>query len=264
MTEYPPTLRAENVSVGYSKHEVISGLEVSVSRGHITTLIGPNGSGKSTLLKALGRIQPLARGTVHLDGADIHRMSTRDVARKLGLLPQSPLAPEGITVVDLVRRGRYPHGRSFGRGAAGDTDAVAEALELTGTASFAMRPVDSLSGGQRQRAWIAMVLAQTTPILLLDEPTTFLDIAHQIEVLELLRHLAHHEGLCVVIAIHDLNQALRFADQVAVLGAGRVIASGPPVSVLTPALLRDAYGVEARVERCSRGLPFLIVDSSAR
>lgn len=247
MTEYPPALRAENVSVGYSKHEVISGLEVSVSRGHITTLIGPNGSGKSTLLKALARIQPLARGSVYLDGTDIHHMPTKVVARKLGLLPQSPLAPEGITVADLVRRGRHPHGRSLGRGTVGDTEAVAEALELTGTASFAMRTVDSLSGGQRQRAWIAMVLAQSTPILLLDEPTTFLDIAHQIEVLELLSRLRHEHGKTVLLVLHDLEQAAAYSDQIIALKAGKIAAVGPPKKVVTEAFVADVFGLASRV-----------------
>ena len=247
MTSQPHALRAEQVTVGYAKHDVISGLGITVPSGQITTLIGPNGSGKSTLLKALGRIQPLARGTVHLDGADIHRMSTRDVARKLGLLPQSPLAPEGITVVDLVRRGRHPHGRSFGRGAAGDTDAVAEALELTGTASFAMRPVDSLSGGQRQRAWIAMVLAQTTPILLLDEPTTFLDIAHQIEVLELLASLRHDHGKTVLLVLHDLEQAAAYSDKIVALKDGSIAAVGAPHEVVTEEFVAEVFGLACRV-----------------
>lgn len=247
MTTRDNALRADEVTVGYAKHDVISGLELAVPSGQITTLIGPNGSGKSTLLKALGRIQPLSRGSVYLDGADIHRMPTKDVARKLGLLPQSPLAPEGITVVDLVRRGRHPHGRSFGRGTAGDTDAVAEALELTGTASFALRPVDSLSGGQRQRVWIAMVLAQTTPILLLDEPTTFLDIAHQIEVLELLASLRHDHGKTVLLVLHDLEQAAAYSDQVVALKDGAIAAVGSPREVVTEAFVAEVFGLACRV-----------------
>lgn len=247
MTQHLPALSAQDITVGYGKHEVIAGLDAAVPRGRITTLIGPNGSGKSTLLKALARIQPLAHGSVCLDGADIHRMPTKAVARKLGLLPQSPLAPEGITVADLVRRGRHPHGKSLGRGAVGDAEAVAEALELTGTAGFAMRPVDSLSGGQRQRAWIAMVLAQTTPVLLLDEPTTFLDIAHQIEVLELLARLRHEHGKTVLLVLHDLEQAAAYSDQVIALKAGRIAAAGPPRDVVTEAFVAEVFGLASRV-----------------
>ncbi|GAA1324403.1 ABC transporter ATP-binding protein [Leucobacter albus] len=257
MTPDIPALHGDGISVGYSGQEVLTELSVTVPGGRITTLIGPNGSGKSTLLKALGRVQPLTAGTVALDGEDIHRMPTRAVARKLGLLPQSPLAPEGITVADLVRRGRHPHGRSLGRGAAGDTDAVAEALELTGTAEFALRPVDSLSGGQRQRAWIAMVLAQstpillldepTTPILLLDEPTTFLDIAHQIEVLELLSSLRHDHGKTVLLVLHDLEQAAAYSDQIVALKQGEIAAVGNPSDVVTEAFVAEVFGLACRV-----------------
>ena len=247
MTPARPALHAERLSVEYSKHPVLSGLELEIPTGRITTLVGPNGSGKSTLLKALARIQPLSGGSVTLNGSDIHRMKTREVARSLGILPQSPLAPEGIIVADLVRRGRHPHGRSLGRGAVGDIDAVAEALDVTGTAEFANRPVDSLSGGQRQRVWIAMVLAQTTPILLLDEPTTFLDIAHQIEILELLARLRRDHGKTVLLVLHDLEQAAAYSDQIVALKAGEVAASGPPKDVVTESFVADVFGLASRV-----------------
>ncbi|GAA2840531.1 iron complex transport system ATP-binding protein [Leucobacter komagatae] len=265
MTPALPALRADGLSVEYSKHAVLSDLELEIPTGQITTLVGPNGSGKSTLLKALARIQPLSTGSVTLNGSDIHRMKTREVARSLGILPQSPLAPEGITVADLVRRGRHPHGRSLGRGAAGDTDAVAQALDVTGTAEFAGRPVDSLSGGQRQRVWIAMVLAQTTPILLLDEPTTFLDIAHQIEVLELLASLKHDHGKTVLLVLHDLEQAAAYSDRIVALKAGEIAAVGPPNDVVTESFVADVFGLASRViHDPDTGAPLILPRGRAR
>lgn len=240
-----PILAARGISAGYAAKTIVSDLDLLVARGGITALIGPNASGKSTLLGALSRLLPLHSGSVLLDGADIHTMPTREVARRLGILPQSPVAPEGITVAELVRRGRHPH-RRFGNTRASDDLIVASALLRTGVADLADRPVDTLSGGQRQRVWIAMVLAQETPLLLLDEPTSALDIAHQVEVLDLLVDLAA-EGTTVVIALHDLAHAARYASTVVAMRDGTVVASGPPAEIITADLVADVFGVRASV-----------------
>jgi iron complex transport system ATP-binding protein len=240
-----PILAARGVQAGYAAKTIVSDLDLLVARGGITALIGPNASGKSTLLGALSRLVPLQAGSVLLDGADIHAMPTREVARRLGILPQSPVAPEGITVAELVRRGRHPH-RRFGSTRASDDLIVARALLRTGVADLVDRPVDTLSGGQRQRAWIAMALAQETPLLLLDEPTSALDIAHQIEVLDLLVDLVA-EGTTVVVVLHDLSHAARYASTIVALRDGAIVASGPPAEVITADLVAEVFGVQARV-----------------
>lgn len=240
-----PILAAQGVCVGYAAKTIISDLDLLVARGRITALIGPNASGKSTLLGALSRLVPLQGGSVLLDGADIHAMPTREVARRLGILPQSPVSPEGITVAELVRRGRHPH-RRFGSARASDDMIVARALLRTGVADLVDRPVDTLSGGQRQRAWIAMALAQETPLLLLDEPTSALDIAHQVEVLDLLVDLVAG-GTTVVVVLHDLAHAARYASTVVALRDGAILASGPPAEVITSELVAEVFGVQARV-----------------
>ena len=240
-------LRADRIRVGYDTHTVIDGLDVGFPAGSITALVGPNASGKSTLLKALGRLLPVQQGQVLLDGRALRTMSSRAIAQRLGVLPQSPLAPEGITVADLVSRGRHPHGRLFHRTLDQDLRIVAGALVATGTAELADRPVDSLSGGQRQRVWIAMALAQETALVLLDEPTTYLDIAHQIEVLDLLADLRASAAKTIVMVLHDLEQAAAYADRLLVLSEGRLVAEGAPGDVLTEQLVLEVFGLRSRI-----------------
>jgi iron complex transport system ATP-binding protein len=240
-------LRAEDVRLAYGDHVVVDGLDLDVVSGTVTAVIGPNGCGKSTLLRALGRLLKPTGGQVLLDGKRIDRTPTKEVAKVLGMLPQSPTAPEGLTVADLVARGRHPHQAWYRQWSGDDEEAVATALEWTGIADLAARPVDELSGGQRQRAWISMALAQGTDLLLLDEPTTFLDLAHQVEVLELVRRLHREAGRTVVMVLHDLNLAARYADRLVAMRAGRVVAAGAPAEVVTEPLLAEVFGLDARV-----------------
>ncbi|MFE9122013.1 ABC transporter ATP-binding protein [Streptomyces sp. NPDC007172] len=241
-----PRLAARGVTVGYGDRTVIDDLDVTIPPGVVTTIIGPNGCGKSTLLRTLTRLLKPTSGSVVLDGEDIARLRTRDVAKKLGLLPQSPVAPEGLTVADLVARGRHPHQSWLRQWSSDDVSVVERALALTGVSDLADRPVDSLSGGQRQRAWISMTLAQGTDLLLLDEPTTYLDLAHAIDVLDLVDDL-HESGCTVVMVLHDLNLATRYSDNLIVMKAGSVLAQGHPRDVVTPELLHEAFGLRARV-----------------
>ncbi|HEX7303416.1 ABC transporter ATP-binding protein [Lentzea sp.] len=239
-------LGAEGVTVGYADRVVLDNLDVAIPTGVITTVIGPNGCGKSTLLRTLARLLKPRRGTVLLDGDDIARLKTKDVAKRMGLLPQTPIAPEGLTVADLVARGRHPHQSWVRQWSSDDADVVARALEMTGVADLAHRPVDSLSGGQRQRVWISMTLAQGTDLLLLDEPTTYLDLAHAIDVIDLVDDL--HEGGCtIVMVLHDLNLAVRYSDNLIVMKDGSIVAQGHPSRVITGELLRDTFGLQAKV-----------------
>jgi iron complex transport system ATP-binding protein len=240
-------LEAASLTLAYDERVVVDGLQLAVPGGVITAVIGPNGCGKSTLLRALGRLLRPAGGQVLLDGRGIATMPTREVARQLGLLPQSPQAPEGLTVADLVARGRHPHQRWFRQWSREDEAAVADALDRTDLVALADRPLDTLSGGQRQRAWIAMALAQGTDLLLLDEPTTHLDLAHAVEVLDLVDRLHDEEGRTVVVVLHDLNLAARYADHLVVMRDGAVVAAGPPAEVLTASLVRDTFGLDCRV-----------------
>jgi iron complex transport system ATP-binding protein len=240
-------LAAERISAGYHRRTVLDDLSVGITRGTVTALVGPNGSGKSTLLKTLARLLQPHTGTVYLDGRAIARMPTATVARMLAVLPQGPTAPAGLTVAELVEQGRYPHAGPLRMLRRQDHIAISEALALTNTAQFADRPVDSLSGGERQRVWLALALAQATPILLLDEPTTFLDIGHQIEVLDLVRSLNRNHGKTIIMVLHDLNHAARYADRMIALRTGQIIADGPPVAVLTPTLVERVFGVRATV-----------------
>ncbi|MPY99996.1 MAG: ATP-binding cassette domain-containing protein [Actinophytocola sp.] len=226
---------------------IVDDLDLNLPTGAVTAVIGANGSGKSTVLRALSRLLRPEAGQVLLDGADLHRMRTKEVATRLGLLPQSPLCPEGVTVRDLVRRGRTPHTSVWRQWSADDEAALNAALAATELAELADEQVDALSGGQRQRAWLALVIAQGTPLLLLDEPTTFLDIAHQIDVLELIRRLNRTEGRTVVMVLHDLNQASRFADHVVALRDGAVVAAGAPSDVVTEDVVRTVFDLDARV-----------------
>ncbi|MFI1678618.1 ABC transporter ATP-binding protein [Streptomyces sp. NPDC020607] len=239
-------LAARGVSVGYGSRTVIADLDVSIPPGVITTIIGPNGCGKSTLLRTLTRLLKPVSGSVVLDGQDIVKLKTRDVAKKLGLLPQTPVAPEGLTVADLVARGRHPHQSWLRQWSSDDAGVVARALAMTGVSDLADRPVDSLSGGQRQRVWISMTLAQGTDLLLLDEPTTYLDLAHAIDVLDLVDDL-HESGRTVVMVLHDLNLATRYSDNLVVMKDGAILAQGHPRDVITAELLQEAFGLRARV-----------------
>ncbi|WP_030189591.1 ABC transporter ATP-binding protein [Streptomyces violaceorubidus] len=239
-------LAARGVTVGYGARSVIDGLDVAIPPGVITTIIGPNGCGKSTLLRTLSRLLRPTGGTVVLDGEDIAALRTRDVAKKLGLLPQAPVAPEGLTVSDLVARGRHPHQSWLRQWSSDDAEVVRRALAMTGVSDLADRPVDSLSGGQRQRVWISMTLAQGTDLLLLDEPTTYLDLAHAVDVLDLVDDL-HESGRTVVMVLHDLNLATRYSDNLVVMKEGAVLAQGHPRDVITADLLREAFGLRAMV-----------------
>ncbi|KND26189.1 ABC transporter ATP-binding protein [Streptomyces acidiscabies] len=239
-------LAARGVTVGYGSRTVIDDLDVAVPPGVITTIIGPNGCGKSTLLRTLSRLLKPTKGSVVLDGDDIARLKTRDVAKKLGLLPQAPVAPEGLTVSDLVARGRHPHQSWLRQWSSDDAEVVEKALAMTGVLDLADRPVDSLSGGQRQRVWISMTLAQGTDLLLLDEPTTYLDLAHAVDVLDLVDDL-HESGRTVVMVLHDLNLAIRYSDNLVVMRDGAILAQGHPRDVVTAELLDDAFGLKALV-----------------
>jgi iron complex transport system ATP-binding protein len=239
-------LQAEKLSLGYDSTPVIHSLDLETPSGGITALIGPNGCGKSTLLRGLARLLKPQQGTILLDGRAIHDIPTKQLAKELGILPQSPTAPEGITVRELVAQGRYPHQDWFQQWSHEDEDALQKALSLTTLTHLADRAVDTLSGGQRQRAWIAMALAQETDVLLLDEPTTYLDLSHQLEVLELLEKL-NEEGKTIIMVLHDLNHAAHFADHLVVLADGKVVAQGHPNEVITEDLVRDVFHVESKV-----------------
>ena len=241
------SLEARGLSSGYGPVTVVDGVDLALPPGRISVIVGANASGKSTLLKTLARLLPPKAGSVRLDGTAIDELHTRDIARTLGLLPQSPVAPEGIAVADLVGRGRHPHQKLFRSWTADDERAVSQALLETGVADLADRAVDELSGGQRQRVWIAMALAQETEVLLLDEPTTFLDLAHQIEVLDLLTDLNRERGTTIAMVLHDINLAARYADHLFAMRSGRLVASGAPQEVVTAELIRDVFGLEAQV-----------------
>lgn len=240
-------LSAQDLTLKYDQRCVVEGLTAEIQEGKVTMIVGANACGKSTLLRGLSRLLKPAAGVVTLDGKDIHSRPARELARTLGLLPQHPTAPDGITVRDLVGRGRYPHQGFFRSWSPGDDFAVQRALETTETLELADRNVDELSGGQRQRVWIAMALAQETDVLLLDEPTTYLDLAHQVEVLDLVTDLNRTRGTTVAIVLHDLNLAARYADQVIAMKAGDIVALGTPKEVVTEKLVLDVFGLESRV-----------------
>lgn len=241
------TLTAQSLRAGYGPHTILTDLDLTVPPGAITAIVGANACGKSTLLRCLARLLRPSAGQVILDGRSVRQIPTRELARSLGLLPQSPSAPDGITVADLVSHGRHPHQGMLSRWTQTDDKAVAAALEATQTVDLAERNVDELSGGQRQRVWIAMALAQETDILLLDEPTTFLDIAHQVEVLDLLVDLNRRRGTTIVMVLHDLNLAARYADHLVAILQGKVHAAGSPESVLTEGMVEAVFGVRCHV-----------------
>lgn len=256
-------LRAEGLSIGYDERTIISDLTVEVPDGRVTAIVGPNACGKSTLLRGLARLLKPAGGQVILDGHDINSLHTKDVARKLGLLPQSSLAPEGISVADLVSRGRFPHQKVLRQWSREDADAVAYAMECTAVTELSGRLVDELSGGQRQRVWVAVVLAQQTPLILLDEPTTFLDIAHQVELLDLFAMLNREQQRTVVAVLHDLNHACRYADHIIAMKAGAIVAQGIPAEVITEDLVESVYGLKCQIiDDPQTGTPLVIPRAS--
>lgn len=246
MTSSETRLGAAHATIGYGQRAVSSGLSIDIPDGSFTAIIGPNACGKSTLLRALARILTPSAGEIVLDGRAIGRYKSKEVARRLGLLPQTSLAPDGIRVADLVARGRAPYQSLIQQWRPTDEQAVREAMAATGVADLSGRLVDELSGGQRQRVWVAMLLAQQTDILLLDEPTTFLDIAHQYELLELFRDF-HDAGRTIVAVLHDLGQAARYADHLVVMKDGAVVATGTPAQVITEDLLAEVFGLRALV-----------------
>lgn len=235
-------LAADRITLSYDRSEVISDLSVTIPPGSFTVIIGPNACGKSTLLRGLSRLLTPTRGQIILDGQTIGSFPAKEVARRLGLLPQGAIAPDGITVADLVGRGRYPHQNLIRQWSDADEQAVREALEATGTAELAPRPVDALSGGQRQRVWVAMVLAQQTDILLLDEPTTYLDVAHQVDLMELLAEL-NTQGRTIVAVLHDLNHAARYASHIIAMRGGHILAEGTPEEVITSSRVQEVFGL---------------------
>jgi iron complex transport system ATP-binding protein len=239
----PNRLRGENLTLAYDDRTIAEDLGIEIPDGSFTVIIGPNACGKSTLLRALARMVRPRKGTVFLDGEQIHSLPSKEVARRLGLLPQTATAPDGITVADLVARGRFPHQGLLRQWSKDDERAVDAAMASTQVSGLADRTVDELSGGQRQRVWIAMALAQETPILLLDEPTTYLDIAHQIEVLDLCAQLHEEQDRTMVAVLHDLNHASRYATHLVALKEGRVMAQGDPREIVTSRLIEDVFGL---------------------
>lgn len=239
-------LHVDGATVGYDKRVISQGLSVSIPDASFTVIVGPNACGKSTLLRGLSRLLRPSQGQVILDGADINSYKTKEVARRIGLLPQTATAPDGITVADLVARGRFPYQGLIRQWTDADEEAVARAMDQTAVTDLSGRLVDELSGGQRQRVWVAMTLAQHTDILLLDEPTTFLDIAHQIELLELFTDL-HHAGHTLVAVLHDLNHAARYGTHLIAMKDGNVVAVGPPEEVVTAELVEEVFGLRCLV-----------------
>ncbi|MDZ7704728.1 MAG: ABC transporter ATP-binding protein [Trueperaceae bacterium] len=252
-------LHTEHLSLGYYEHLIVRDLNLTLPVGKVIALVGANGSGKSTILKALARVLRPREGAAYLDGKAIHALSTKKVAQRLAILPQNPDAPEGLRVRELVSYGRFPHQRGFNGLGPEDRDIIDWALSMTGMTVFADRPVGNLSGGQRQRAWIAMALAQGTDVLLLDEPTTFLDMAHQLEVLELLSRLNRDEGRTIIMVVHDLNHASRFAHHMVAIAEGTIAAEGSPAEVMTPEILRQVFAIDADIITDPRtGVPLCI------
>ncbi|TYS59540.1 ABC transporter ATP-binding protein [Sutcliffiella horikoshii] len=240
-------LSTEKLGISYGELDIVEGLNLEIPEGKVTTIIGPNGCGKSTILKTMSRILEAKTGAVYLDGKSIHKTSTKEIAKKMAILPQTPEAPSGLTVYELVSYGRFPHQRGFGRLTDEDRRIVRWAIEVTGMTVFHDRPIEALSGGQRQRVWIAMALAQETDLLLLDEPTTYLDLAHQLEVLKLLERLNKEEKRTIVMVIHDLNHAARFAHHMVALNNGTIVKEGKPHEVMTSEVLEEVFNIDADV-----------------
>lgn len=260
-TDPPPAgrLGLRGARLGYGARVVADDLDLTIPDGQLTIVIGPNGCGKSTALRTMARLMRPSVGTAYLDGRDLAQYRSRDLAVRLGLLPQTSTAPEGIRVAELVARGRHPHRGRLQRWTAEDERVVADAMTWTGVADLSDRPVDELSGGQRQRVWIAMAVAQDTPVLLLDEPTTYLDITHQLDVLDLCRVLTDRPGRTTAIVLHDLNHACRYADHLVAMRAGEVVAAGAPRDIVTPELIRRVFDVDAVVlDDPTTGTPLVV------
>ncbi len=258
-------LRATGIRAGYDKKDIIAGSDLEIKRGSITCLVGPNGSGKSTLIKACARLLELRGGKVILHNDDLKTLDSLEIARRLAVLPQSPTVPGSLTVRELVEQGRYPHVGPVRMLRAQDDAAIARALKSTNLLEMVNRDVDQLSGGERQRSWVALALAQETPTLFLDEPTTFLDLGYQMEILQLVRTLNEEEKITVVMVLHDLNHAAAFAHRIVCLDAGKIVADGSPESVITEELLRDVFRVEASVVADPKsGKPIFIPHSAVR
>lgn len=252
-------LEIEQIEVAYADQSIINDLSLDIPIGKITTIIGPNGCGKSTLLKAVGRIMKVKKGKVSLEGNSIYEFSTKELAKKLAILPQTPTAPEGLTVEELVSYGRYPYQKGLGKLTAEDRKIIDWALEVTCLTNLRDSHVDNISGGQRQRVWIALALAQETDIILLDEPTTYLDMAYQLEVLELLEDLNKEHGCTIVMVLHDLNLASKYADYLVALRKGNIICSGTPKEVITKDVLRQVYEIDAEIMQDSKsGKPICV------
>ncbi|TSD65618.1 ABC transporter ATP-binding protein [Aeromicrobium piscarium] len=261
MSDVP--LHVRGVTAGYTSRTVLRDVDLTIDSGKITTIIGPNGCGKSTLLRTMGRLLRPTTGDVTLFGDAVGSLRTRQIAQRLAILPQSPVAPEGLTVADLAARGRQPHQPWYRQWSAADEAIAAEAMEATGVLDLADRPLDELSGGQRQRAWIAMTLAQETPLLLLDEPTTHLDLAHAVDVLDLVVRL-RERGKTIVLVLHDLGLAARYSDHIVVMKEGTIVTEGDPLSLLRPELLREVFGLQAHVFADPvDGLPTVVPTSHA-
>ena len=241
------SIATENLAVAYDENVVVDDLDMQIPQGKITAIIGPNGCGKSTVLKAVGRILKPKNGMVYLNGDDIRNLSTKEVAQKMAILPQSPQAPAGLTVGELVAYGRFPHQRGFGKLKPENKKIIQWALEVTKLVEFETTAVDNLSGGQRQRVWIAMALAQQTDLILLDEPTTYLDLAYQLEVLELLYRLNREQGCTIIMVLHDLNLAARFSDYMIAIRCGDIIKHGTPEEVMTTEVLKETFHIDAEV-----------------
>ena len=251
-------IRVENLSVSYEDNRVISDMSLAIPQGKVSIIIGGNGCGKSTLLKTVARILKPESGNIFIAGCDVKDQKARDVARQMAFLPQTPQCPETITVRELVAYGRFPYQNALGGHSIHDREQVQWALEETGLTDLAERMVESLSGGQRQRAWIAMTLAQETGIILLDEPTTYLDMAHQLEVLQLLQKLNREKGYTIVMVLHELNLACRFADHMIGMKAGKVICQGAPHEAITEQTLREIYGINATLQQSREGYPVCV------
>ncbi len=246
-TELTAALRAENLTLGYDGPSIIHNLSLTVPEAQVTSIIGPNGCGKSTLLRGLGRLLTPRSGDVLLDGVSLGKQSTRHIATRISILPQTPTAPSGLTVADLVSRGRHPRQKWYQQFSLEDQTVVDDALRATDIAELAGTPLEDLSGGQRQRAWISMTLAQETGIILLDEPTTYLDLAHQVDVLELVRRLNRRHNRTVVMVLHDISLAARYSDHIVAMKDGHIVTEGTPADVVTAQLLRDVFGLDAQV-----------------
>lgn len=243
-------LIVDRAAIGYSNALIIEELSLSIPKNKITTIIGPNGCGKSTLLKAIARILKMKSGAVYLDGNAIHRLDTKEVAKKMAILPQTANAPGGLKVYELVSYGRFPHQKRLGALKKEDYAAIDRAIEVTGLNEFKNRPIEALSGGQRQRVWIAMALAQETEILVLDEPTTYLDMAHQLDILLLLKRLNEEEGRTIIMVLHDLNHASRFSDYMIAMKGGELITEGSPAEVMTCLNLQQVFNIDASIVKC--------------